>query len=96
MKQQQTANIIGFYDLSDSWRKEAIDNLGELAKDAYYLEPIQGRTPSKHCLVDLTKMLKSNTSYEGMKYNAYIPLPDNNIMLLNVDDDVETASYIYV
>ena len=96
MKQQQTANIIGFYDLSDFWRKEAISNLGGEAKDAYYLEPIKGHIPKKHVLRDLTKMVRSHTEYEGVKYNAHISLPDNSLILLMVDDDNESASYIYI
>ena len=96
MKHQRTADIIGFYDLPDEWREEAVKNLGDKAKEALYLEPTPGDKPKNFVLRDLTKLVRTHSEYEGIKYNGRIALPHNSIMLLSIGEHFESATYIYV
>jgi len=90
------ANIIPFYELSEEWREEAVSNLGRYSEEALYLEPDDLHCPEKHILRDLTECMSYKGEHEGFKYNASIAISNNSAMLLNISDDGETATYIYV
>ena len=89
----ETRQIVNFYELEDKWQAEAINNLGPDSEEAHYLEPLEGQTPDKHILWDLTEAMAYNGEHEGFKYNAVITISNNSAMLLNIDD-FESDAYI--
>ena len=102
MKTQKSA-IISFYELSDEWQAEALENLDEWAEDAMYLEPDDDSNPQEHWLCDLSECMPCSDGYWAeeeagleFRYNASIGISNNTAMLLNISDDGEEAEWIIV
>ena len=91
----KTANIVNFYDLSVEWQKEAISNLDEYAQENYYLEPDCEYDPDI-VLWDLAECMPTKGTHEGFEYNAAIGISNNSAMLLNIDEDFDCCTYIYI
>jgi len=89
------ANIISYYELSDDWKNEALNNLDEYAIEAMYLEP-DCDYDENIVLWDLNECFPYDGNYKGFKFNATIGISNNTAMLLNIDDSGETAEYIIV
>ena len=85
-------NIVNYYELDDKWQAEANSNLGEYAEENYYLEPLKSQTPKKHVLYDLSTC----TPVKNENHNAVIGISNNSAMLLQIDDNFETAKVWYV
>jgi hypothetical protein len=88
--------IVGFFELSDDWQKEALRNLDDLAITEIYLEPLPETTPEKHILWDLSEAMKQTGNHFGFDYNAVITISNNSAMLLNIDEGFEMAEIKYV
>ena len=89
-------NIINFYELSEEWQKEALSNLDELAEESFFLEPCNDSNPVEHVLWDLTEAMPVNGIIDGFIYNASIGISNNSAMLLNISDNIDEASFIFV
>ena len=87
----ETRNIISFWELPEEWQTEAISNLDEYAEEAIYLEPEENQNPIEHILWDLTEAMPYEGEHEGFVYNAVITISNNSAMLLNIDNNFETA-----
>jgi hypothetical protein len=83
--------IINFYELSQEWQAEAIDNLGDEAEEAMYLEPEEGTNPREHVLWDLSDAMPQRGTYKGFEYNAVISISNTGAMLLRISDDSKWA-----
>ena len=88
--------IINFFELSDLWQEEAMQNLGEYAEETMYLEPEDDSNPKEHILWDLNEAMRASGNHEGFEYNATIGISNNSAMLLNVSDDGEEAEIKFV
>ena len=89
-------NIISFWELPKKWQKEAISNLDEYAEESLYLEPEENQNPLEHILWDLTEAMPYEGEHEGFVYNAVITISNNSAMLLNIDNDSETAEIKFI
>jgi hypothetical protein len=90
-------NIVSYYDLSPEWQEEAVSNLDENAEENYYLEPIEDTTPTTHILWDLSEVMPHDIMYyEDTLFNASMAISNNSAMLLNIDDEFETAEILFV
>ena len=92
----ETRNIVNFYELSEAWQREAISNLDEIAEETYFLDPDDDAIPEKHILWDLNECMSCKGNHEGFEYNAVITISNNSGMLLNIDDNFETATIKFV
>ena len=89
-------NIINFYELPEEWQKEALSNLDELAEESWFLEPYDDSNPVEHILWDLTEAMPINGTFDEFIYNASIVISNNSAMLLNISDNMDEASFIFV
>lgn len=88
--------IVSFYELSDEWKNEALNNLEVEAFETHYLEPLPNVSPEEHILWDLTECMSMKGEIKGFKYNAVINISNNTSMLLNIDEDFENAKILIV
>ena len=87
-------NIIGFDELSPEWQMEAISNgCGEFS---HFLEPLEHHSPESHILWDLDTCEVRAGHYKGFDYNGTIGISNNSAMLLQFDDDMESALVMFV
>jgi len=84
--------LVSFYELSDEWQTEALSNLGEFARENYFIEPEEGQTPEEHILWDLSEAMRIS---EGI-FNAVISISNNSAMLLSVDDNHEEVKFKFI
>ena len=96
MEKNNSTAIVSYWELSEEWQAEADSNLDEYEKDARYLEPSENTTPEKHVLFDLNEAMRVEGFHEGFEYNASIGISNNTAMLLNVSDDGESATFLFV
>ena len=89
-------NIISFWELPKKWQKEAISNLDEYAEESLYLEPEENQNPEENILWDLTEAMPNEGEHKGFTYNAVITISNNSTMLLNIDNDSETAEVKFI
>ena len=89
-------NIISFWELPEEWQKEAISNLDEYAEESLYLEPEENQNPEENILWDLTGAIPYEGQHEGFIYNAVITISNNSGMLLNIDNNFETAEIKFI
>ena len=92
----KTVNIISFYELDPEWQAEAISNHDEHAKEAMYFEPAEEHNPTDHILWDLFEAMAQSGEHKGFKYNAVMGISNNSGMLININDNGDTAEYIFV
>ena len=92
----ETRNIISFWELPEEWQKEAISNLDEYAEESLYLEPKENQNPKENILWDLTEAMPNEGEHEGFIYNAVITISNSSAMLLNIDNDSETAEVKFI
>jgi len=78
-------DIISFYELSEQWQSEAIDNLGEGANEAYYLEPLETDNPQEHILWDISEAMPTG------KQKAVISISNNSALKLYFNSDYTEA-----
>ena len=84
--------LVNFYELPEEWQQEALSNLGDSARENYYIEPKEDQTPEKHILWDLSEAMAIT---EGI-FNAVISISNNSAMLLNIDDNFEQVKFKFV
>ena len=84
--------LVNFYELSEDWKEEAINNLGEFARENYFIEPDDNETPENHILRDLSEAMHIS---EGI-FNAVIGISNNSAMLLSIDDNFEQVKFKFV
>ena len=89
-------NIISFFELPPEWQEEAKSNLDEYAEETSYFEPEQNHNPSEHVLWDLSTAMPAKGKHEGFIYNVTMGISNNTGMLINIDDNFETAEYIII
>ncbi len=55
-------NIISFYELSEAWQSEALNNHhdDDYAKEVQYIEPLPEHVPETHILYDLSQAMYSH------------------------------------
>ena len=84
--------LVNFYELSEDWQQEALSNLGEFARENYYIEPEEKQTPKEHILWDLSEAMAIT---EGI-FNAVINISNNSAMLLSIDNNFEQVKFKFV
>lgn len=84
--------LVNFYELSEDWQQEALSNLGDFARENYYIEPEEEQTPEEHILWDLSEAMAIT---EGI-FNAVINISNNSAMLLSIDDNFEQVKFKFV
>jgi len=92
MSNKTTRNIVSFFELSDEWQREAISNLDDQAEDASYLEPMDGQTPDKNPLYDLTECMR----VDGEEYHGVIGISNNTALAVKLSDDGTQAEVWYI
>ncbi len=58
-------------------------NLDELAESVSYLEPLEGQSPDKHILYDLSECMR----VEGKDYDGVISISNNCALTVKLLDD---------
>jgi hypothetical protein len=84
--------LVNFYELSKEWQEEALSNLGDFARENYFIEPEEKQTPENHILWDLSEAMHINAGI----FNAVISISNNSAMLLNIDDNFEQVKFKFV
>lgn len=84
--------LVDFYELSEEWQKEAINNLEEIAYETHYIEPLPEQNPREHILWDISQAMRINDS----DFNACITISNNSAMLLHISDCMEEVKFKFV
>lgn len=78
--------IVSYLELSKEWRAEARRNLGGLAQETMYFEPLPDTNPVEHVLWDLSTAMRQTGVHKGFEYNAVIGISNNSAMLVRLSD----------
>ena len=93
---KEKRKIVSFFELSPVWQQEAIENLGECAEEAYYLEPFAGTSPKEKYLTDLTECIRVDNPEDANGANGVISISNICAMMLRIDENFESADVWYI
>jgi len=84
--------LVNYWELSEEWQAEARSNHDDY-EDQIYIMPLDGQTPEKHVLWDLSECVRSgpNSGFDGV-----IGISNNSAVGINISPDGSMCKMTFI